>query len=134
MTGQLGVGVMLKHLGGNEDSVNAWIASANKEIAALVLVDGLLFTFSDGTQMMISDEGQSCCEYRYMTTDDDLSYYVGATLLDTEILDAPDIEAEYGDHEVQFLRVATSRGVFTMETHNEHNGYYGGFAIRCALV
>ena len=32
-------------------------------------------------------------------------------------------------HEVQFLEVKTSKGSFTMSSHNEHNGYYGGFSI-----
>jgi hypothetical protein len=34
-------------------------------------------------------------------------------------------------HEVAFLEVTTDRGVFQMKNHNEHNGYYGGFLIRC---
>ena len=40
-----------------------------------------------------------------------------------------DVEEEYETHEVQFLEIKTSKGIFTMSTHNEHNGYYGGFAI-----
>lgn len=126
---------MLGYLAGNESSVNAFTGAANKTISALELKDDELhFTFSDGTKIKLFDDGQSCCEHRYMTTDDDLSYYVGAVLMDAEVAEAPNQPDEYGAHEVQFLKVKTSKGVFTMESHNEHNGYYGGFLIRAASV
>ena len=38
-------------------------------------------------------------------------------------------EDEYEVHEVQFLKIRTSNGDITFETHNIHNGYYGGFYI-----
>jgi hypothetical protein len=132
---QLGMGVMFKMLGGNEDSVAAFTGSLGKTIAVLSLGDDdeLHFEFSDGTKMCLFDDGQSCCESRYMRTDDDLTQFIGAQLIDAEIKDAPSIEDEYGEsHEVEFLEVKTSKGSFTMASHNEHNGYYGGFAIRAA--
>jgi len=132
---QPGIGVMIGYLAGNESSVTAFKSALNKEISALELKDNELhFTFSDGTKIKLFDDGQSCCENRYMTTDDDLPYYVGAVLMDAEVAEAPNQPDEYGDHEVQFLKVKTSKGVFTMESHNEHNGYYGGFLIRAASV
>ena len=122
--------MMLSQLGGNQESLLAWNAAQGKEIAALAMEsEALVFTFTDGTKVQLFDDGQNCCESRYMTTDDDLGYYVGATLLDADVADAPSIDNEYDVHEVQFLKVTTSKGVFTMETHNEHNGYYGGFVI-----
>lgn len=133
---QLGMGVMLGMIYGNADSVNAFKSSMGKTIAALSLGDddALHFEFSDGTKMCLFDDGQSCCESRYMRTDDDLTHFIGATLVDAEIKDAPNVEDdEYGEHEVQFLEVKTSKGCFTMASHNEHNGYYGGFSIRAAL-
>lgn len=130
----LGIGVMLQNLCGNADSVAAFTGAIGKTIAALQLGadDALHFEFSDGTKMRLSDEGQSCCETRYMRTDDNLTDYVGAKLLGAEIKEAPSIQYEYGAHEVQFLEVLTDKGVFTMASHNEHNGYYGGFAIVAA--
>jgi hypothetical protein len=68
-----------------------------------------------------------------MRTDYNLSDYVGAKLLGAEVMDAPPISAQYEEHEVQFLHVKTSKGTFTMSSHNEHNGYYGGFSIRAAI-
>ena len=126
----LGLGVMIQSLGGNEDTVNAVTSSLGKVIDAVYLSDNrLVFQFGDNTKLIMYDNGQSCCETRYMRTDDDLTEYYGATLLDFELKSAPNIEDEYGDHEVQFLDVKTSKGIFQMANHNEHNGYYGGFYI-----
>ena len=102
-----------------------------KVISSVVLGsdDVLQFVFADGSEMKVWDSGQSCCESRYMTTDDDLSFYSGTKLVSIEVRDAPDMEEGYEVHEVQFLEVMTNRGCFTMATHNEHNGYYGGFCI-----
>jgi hypothetical protein len=133
--GQLGMGVMLRMLTGNADSAAVFSGSIGKVITALSLGDddALHFEFSDGTKMRLFDDGQSCCESRYMRTDDDLSYFVGSTLIDAEIKKAPNMPDEWGDHEVQFLEVKTSKGCFTMASHNEHNGYYGGFSVIAAL-
>lgn len=131
----LGMGVMLGILGGNEDTVNAVKSSLNKEIVSVSMNnDNLQFVFSDGVRLNIWDGGQSCCESRYMTTDDNLSDYSGSKLLNVELKTAPDQEDQYGGvHEVQFLDVTTNKGVFQVATHNEHNGYYGGFWIQANL-
>lgn len=133
--GQLGMSVMCGILGGNDKSADAFTGAIGKTISALRLGDddALHFEFSDGSKLKLSDEGQSCCEHRYMRTDDNLAEYVGAELLGAEIKEAPNETDEYGDHEVQFLEVQTDRGVFTMASHNEHNGYYGGFWIQAAV-
>ncbi len=133
--GQPGIGVMIGMLSGNAKSVKAFASAVGKTIAALRLGedDALHFEFSDGSKLKLYDDGQSCCEQRYMRTDDNLSDYIGAKLLGAEIKDAPSIPDEYGEHEVQFLDVKTDKGVFTMSSHNEHNGYYGGFWIVAAI-
>jgi len=107
-----------------------WPPAIGKTINGLVLEgDELVFRFEDGSTLTIFDDGQSCCETRYMRTDDDLDHHVGAKLLGAEILDAPSIEDERGEHEVQFLAIKTDKGTFTMSSHNEHNGYYSGFVV-----
>ena len=126
----LGLGVMINSLGDNEETVNAVKSALGKTIETVKLEDNeLLFKFTDGTGLKMFDDGQSCCENRYMATADDLTEYANTTLLDFELKTAPNMEDEYGDHEVQFLDVKTSNGVFQMANHNEHNGYYGGFWI-----
>lgn len=112
-------------------------ASLNKVIAALSivpaargLVDTVLVQFTDGTGIKIYDDGQSCCEHRYLVGDDRLSEFTGAILLDIEVADAPNVGAGYDRHEVQFLRLHTDKGIVVFSNHNEHNGYYGGFLIQ----
>jgi len=129
----LGIGVIIRSLGENEETVKAVHSSLGKKISSAALVDEKFkLNFEDGTELTFSDEGQSCCEHRYMTTSDDLNSIAGAKFVDVELRDAPSVPDEYGEaHEVQFLVVGTDKGNVTIETHNEHNGYYGGFYI-CA--
>jgi len=120
---------------GNKNSIEAFQGSLNKVIAVIDLSeDRLLFTFADGTKMKLSDEGQSCCEHRYLHTDDDIQSFVGATLMGAEVREASEPDRGYDVHEIAFLVVKTNKGSFTIETHNEHNGYYGGFLVRAAVV
>jgi hypothetical protein len=129
------MGVMINMLSGNADSVAAWKSIIGKRIAkAEIKNNALAMKMDDGTTVAIEDDGQSCCESRYLRTDDDLTHFVGAELRDAEIRDAAEGESEWGTHEIQFLIVETSAGHFTVAAHNEHNGYYGGFSIRARLV
>lgn len=133
----LGMGVMIELLKGNEESVNAYTTSLGQKINDIALLDNeLLLKLQNGKILRFRDEGQSCCEHRYMSSDgDDLSYFIGADLLGADIKEAPNVEDEYAEvHEVAFLEVLTSRGSFQLSNHNEHNGYYGGFAIRASLA
>lgn len=135
--GQPGIGAMIQALYGDRDSVAAFGESVGKTIAAIAIDDeanggdgALRLTFTDGNKLLLMDNGRSCCESRYMRTDDELQGYVGATLIGVETKDGPEVEGEYGDsHEQQFLEVQTSKGVLTLVCHNENNGYYGGFAL-----
>lgn len=70
-----------------------------------------------------------------MTTDDALEDFVGADFLGAEVREGGETDDdEYGVHEVEFLVVKTSLGDFTVETHNEHNGYYGGFWMEARKI
>ncbi len=85
----------------------------------------LVFMFTDGARLAISDAGQQCCEHRYLSADGDtFDHYMGANLVGLELKSAPD-----GDEDIVFLDVLTSAGTFTLSAHNEHNGYYSGFDI-----
>lgn len=130
---QLGLGVMIQRLGGNEETVTAVKSSIGKTIAELTLLkgemDSLDFTFTDGSKLSLWDNGQSCCEHRYMETGDKLADFIGSELLGFELKEGPVENPDSEPHEIQFLDVKTSKGVFQMSNHNEHNGYYGGFSI-----
>lgn len=99
-----------------------------KKITAAKLVgdDAVVLAFEDLTAITIRDAGQCCCEHRYITTDDDLQSLVGHLLIRIEARPGPDI---YADHETMFVEIATEVGFVTLTTHNEHNGYYGGFSL-----
>lgn len=50
------------------------------------------------------------------------------------LVGAPVLAPNQNDvHEVQFLVVHTDKGDLTMSSHNEHNGYYGGFSIEARV-
>ena len=90
--------------------------------------DVLQISFEDGTGIEITDEGQSCCEYRYMTTDDEINFLIGTSIQNIMVKSGPDIEAD-DVHEQEFLEIQTNKGFITIVNHNKHNGYYGGFSL-----
>ena len=129
--GQLGIGMMIGILGGNEDSFKTMQAALGKTIVKVQVAPGgdgrLRFEFNDGSKLTLSDGGRLCCEERYMHTDDDLDYYSGATLTGFNSRATEETVEDYEAHEVGFVLVNTNKGTFTVETHNRHNGNYGGF-------
>lgn len=144
MTDNLGIGAMLSYLGGNTESAEAFSGAIGKTIAKLELLEAgdkwdeggdgsLVLTFTDGSAITLYDNARSCCESRYMSTDDDLTYHIGATLVNAGVRDGPTIESDEVK-EVAFLTVTTSKGTFTINTYNEHNGYYGGIDIRAKVT
>ena len=134
---KLGLGVMINLLSGSyAESVGVFRQNIDKKIADLeISEEELIFTFTDGTRMKMFDDGQSCCETRYMHTDDDLKYFVGAQLWNAEVREGPAKQVECGEEEeTQFLVITTSKGQFTVVNYNIHNGYYGGFDIKAVMV
>lgn len=111
-------------------------------------ISGDTFTimFDDDTGLSMTDQGQQCCENRYMHSDDDLKYYIGAKLLNGRIEDIDtsyEQSRKYLDHfietgneyyndnvlECQFLIIDTNKGSFTIANYNENSGYYSGFDL-----
>jgi len=126
---QLGIGTMIHYLyGGSEHEAKEYIG---KKIKNIKLVDDTItINFKDGINIAIFDDGQSCCEYRHIDTDDDLKYLKDGILRDIVVKNYEETEGEYGDvHEIAFLEVSTNKGSVVFQTHNEHNGYYGGFGL-----
>lgn len=125
-----GMAVIIRQLFGGDTGAEFYEAAIGKTITVLSFTEERLrLEFEDHSWIEISDAGQSCCESRYMTTDDTLEEYAGSLFLGARLEDAPSRPTEYDDHDCQFTRVDTSAGTFTIETHVEHNGYYGGFAM-----
>lgn len=130
-----GIGVTIRMLSGNSETVEAMQKSIGKTIASASVTDtDLVLTFDDGSKLTLADQGQSCCESRYMRTDDNVADFAGAKLTGAEIKEAPSVPDEYVAHDVQFLVVHTDKGDLTCSSHNEHNGYYGGFRIEASYT
>ena len=135
---KLGMGAMLGLLGGNEDTVAAYNSAlgriiSNAQMDEDVCEDGaLVLEFEGGGVLTLWDAGRSCCENRYITCDDDLSELAGKVLSAIEPKAGPEIEDEWGQmHEQMFIEVLCADGTnATLTTHNEHNGYYGGFWLK----
>ncbi len=126
----LGIGVMIGQLSGNEETVNAYNNSKGKTIKDIKIEGNeLILYFKDGAGLKFVDDGQSCCESRYMNCDEDLNEHIGNSFMDAELQDGGSTEDDYGKHEIMFLKVLTDKGWFKISNHNEHNGYYGGFDI-----
>lgn len=126
---QPGIGAMLHYLGGGSENDPAKYYG-RKIVAAEMADERLKLTFADGVTIAIWDSGQSCCESRYLTTDDDIAWLVGKVLRRIEAKPGQDKEGEYGDmHETVFVEIGTAKGFVTLVNHNEHNGYYGGFGL-----
>jgi len=130
----LGMGVLINTLfgySGREQAKEIYEAAIGKEIADIRMDDKVLtLVFTDKTSIKFTDDGQSCCESRYMTCDDSFSLFIGDTFQGVDLKEGPDIADPYGEyHEQEFLEVKTNKGSFTIANHVEHNGYYGGFAI-----
>lgn len=95
-----------------------------KVVDAKFADDAIHLTFPDGDEAVIWDDGQCCCESRWMTTDDDLTVLIGGTILAIETRDGPD-----ADEDTEFLEIRSTTGFVTAVTHNDHNGYYGEFRV-----
>ena len=131
---QTGIGAMLHMLGGGSEH-NPDEFYGRKITEASCSDECLRISFDDGVTIQISDEGQSCCESRYITCDDDPTDLVGCTLRAIETRPVHDIEGEHGDvHEQIFIDIKTDKASINLCTHNEHNGYYGGFGLTIKRV
>lgn len=95
--------------------------------------DRVRIYFTDYTQLYFY-VNTSCCEARYIETDDDIEDIIGGDLLYIEtketgeykVIKNKDHSEDY--HEIMFLEIATTRGFITYAAHNIHNGAYSGFS------
>lgn len=127
---QLGLGVMIQALSGRQSVDTSHYL--NKPIKLIVKYDDLIkFVFEDNTCVLLSDEGQSCCEHRYVTCDDELESFYGRKIISIEQREVDTVHNEYGEcHEKMFVVITMDDNTsIHVTTHNEHNGYYGGFYL-----
>ena len=135
----LGMGVMINMLAGYDSKTKEAIASCiGQTIRSVIMKEGesgpdTITLVLDNCNLILWDDGQSCCEHRYMHTDDEINRIKGQELRDIKLEDGPDEEMSYDVKESQFLHIVTDKDQITIVNYNEHNGYYGGFSLRAAV-
>lgn len=96
----------------------------------------VLLVLEGGYSLTLSDDGQSCCETRYITCDDNLSDLIGSKFSHIKELKHTTVDDdEYeNEHEIVFVEIRAEDTFCTICTHNEHNGYYGGFNLNVRIT
>jgi hypothetical protein len=113
----------------------------------ITLLDNTITLYSKNfLRVEITDEGQQCCENRFIHTEDNLEIYgLGKLIkLDYEEIEVeqenikskiqylvsvpqdPDDEVEMAFLKITFQNIVTINN-FMFNTYNIHKGYYGGF-------
>ena len=110
------------------------------KIESVRVGDELTITTECGKTIVVKDDGQLCCESRYVHCDDELEHFVGRELTGRVVTKSSVSDADCGVRECMFVEIGTTIGAITLVTHNVHSGYYGGFdvgvsvdGVRCAL-
>lgn len=130
---QMGLQVMLNYLMRQDADCSKYYGK--KIIEANIDEDCLLLKFEDNISIKIWDDGQSCCEHRYITCDDNVKDLIGHVLIRIESKDGELKEkGNWEVHEWCFVDIVTDKATITICTHNEHNGYYGGFSLAITEV
>ena len=82
-------------------------------------------------ELLISGS-QDCCEnYGYFMTNDTTSDFIGAKILDIQIVDESLNQQKMNkivqiyEGSTMFVNIITNKGVLQFTAYNEHNGYYG---------
>lgn len=124
-----GIGSMLFDLkGGSQESADKYYGREIKDAKFDKGGDSFTLKFTDGIEIRISDLGQACCEHRYMTCDDNPDDLIGGKLKHIVVKEQKELPSD-DVHQVAFLEIQTDNCAITFCTHNEHNGYYGGFGL-----
>lgn len=129
----LGMGAILHQLGGGSPK-NASDYYGRKIVTASLDNDEIKLGFDDNVTIRIWDDGQSCCESRYITCDDDIKDLIGKKLTKIEVKNHKEETGEYEEHEMAFVEINAEGSSITFCTHNQHNGYYGGFGLSLDVV
>ena len=94
--------------------------------------DGYKITCTDGYSYFLGiGNSQGCCErFGYLSSEDDLDEFLGATILDVARTDTSLCTKKLKDDELyvedcMFVTFKTNKGDFQLVVYNQHNGYYG---------
>ena len=91
----------------------------------------LIHTNRRVVKLLIHDFEQCCEEWGHLSSQDDLNYFVGASICDIygtdTAMQTTDLQAmvDNSDADLVFLNIKTSRGLLQFYAYTVHNGYYG---------
>ena len=95
--------------------------------------DGYKVTTDQTNIFILISNRQYCCEgWGYLSSDDDLSQFMGAELKEVNLTDTGlnkiNVEKLWiNEGGIQFVDFVTNKGTFQLAVYNGHNGYYGHF-------
>lgn len=100
------------------------------------MFDGYVIETEDETIQILVQNEQQCCENcGYIVSEDELSQFVGANILEVSVVDEslittvlnklPVVEDDYTYLEAVFVNVNTDKGLLQFAVYNAQNGYYG---------
>ncbi len=97
---------------------------------------GLVIEFIENNKkIVLFDDARQCCEARYIHCSDDLEWYQESAFSGIKVKNVKDFIDDHSQkHEIQFIHVTTSMGTVVVETHNIHEGHYGGFNLKIDTI
>lgn len=98
--------------------------------------DGYAVRTDKHDYFLLISNGQKCCEkWGYFESQDDLSYFLGAELLEVSVTDTAlnkrvfegneHADGWLREDECMFVDFSTDKGLFQLAVYNSDNGYYG---------
>jgi len=108
----------------------------DKEIIEEFIYDNWSYKIRTNKQVIfmgfVGDGGGCCSVQGFMTTEDTLKDFIGAELLDINLIDmdytAHPLSKNYKEGEgvkFCFIDIITNKGKLQFAIYNDHNGYYG---------
>lgn len=101
-----------------------------------VRYDGFIVKTNKKEYRVLISSKASCCEsFGYLQSENDLTDYIGAELIQVNIVDENKKLVEevcewgYDSGDILFVNFETSEGTFQLAVYNAHNGYYGHSVI-----
>lgn len=95
--------------------------------------EGFIITTDKQTILIGIDNEPQCCEdWGYFMTNDDVSEFIGAELIDIKVVDeclSVEKVPEIYEGGAMFINFETTAGTLQFTAYNEHNGYYGHSAV-----
>lgn len=118
----------------NDQGKNLGMAQVINALCGYSSMDGYKVETEKHVFYVLIDNGQSCCEnWGYMSSEDDLNYFIGSELIEINVTDTAlnkkvltQMDEELiNSNEIQFVDFKTNNGIFQLAVYNSHDGYYG---------